>query len=420
MVASAFAGSVAANTGSATTTVSGLAFRPKVVIFTATGSTFTTWASLDTGGCISRGFSDGTTHRATAWAGDTAVATSNVGRAFSETKCIVLLNDGTPNVANEATCAMTADGFTLTWNTVPGGAILIGYEAFGGTDITNVAIGTATMPTTITTLDTNVGFVGSFAMFLSGTMTTPGALTSSNMSWGWAQSSTAECAGSISVADAQTMSANVNATSWTRSDACLIGTIGFSGLADFVADFVTFDQGAAGTTFRLNFSDAPPAAYLFAYLVIKGGSWGVGVSARPTTAIAQTVSSLAFTPNIVGFGATQAVTLNTLTVEAVSSFSAAHGVSNEFAMANYHNDVINTVVNQRNSTANVAVRELSATTAVADFTSFNANGWTITWTGAGTPAIQMMWYAAKVDDNPVALRPQARIIRQAVHRATLR
>ena len=414
MVASAYAGSVAANTGSTTTTVTGLGFQPKVVIFTASIATADTWSTLDTPASISRGFSDGTSHRATAWAGDTAVGTTNVGKAFSETKCIVLLSNGTPTVLNEATVAMTADGFTLTWNSTPAAAYIVKYEAFGGTDITNVAIGSATMPTTVTTLDTNVGFVGDFGMFLSASLTAAGTGTGLNMSWGWASSSTKECAGSISASDGQTMSGNVNAKSWTRDDACLTGNVTSSGIVDFIADFVTFDQGAAGTTFRLNFSDAPPSAYKFAYLIIKGGSWDVGVSARPTTAIAQTVTGMAFQPNFVGFAGTQAASLNSLTQLAVSSFSAAHGTGNEFAIAAYHNTSINTVADTRKTSSNVAVRELSATTAVADFTSFNSDGWTITWTDAGTPAIQMMWYAALVTNlltaKPIFQRPWRRNI----------
>jgi hypothetical protein len=390
----------AATTGTTSTVVTGIGFQPKAIIFVVVIRS-TNDSSSAAGSGIGVGFTDGTNHRYAAVAGANGVATSDTARGTSATKCIGLVNSNA-TLLNEATCTFDSDGFTLTWNSNPAIAYRIIAYCFGGTDITNVAVGTATMLTSTGSLDVNVGFVGDVAFFLTGNRNGEGLSTDAFLGFGVACSASKECAFSIGTQDGATMSSTVNAAHWITSDSCIHGLTN-GGVADFEADFVSFDQGGGGNTFRLNFSNAAAALFSLFYLVIKGGQWDCGTQAKPTTAVAQSVTGMAFQPTILGLGITPATALDTIGVQALFSVGGATSTSTEIAIYQYHNDAINTVYETGVYSSKCLLTDLANTQEKADFTSFNSDGWTITWDATGSAA-QVCWWAAAAAASAI---PQA-------------
>lgn len=413
MVAGAKAGFTSTGVASLTTVVTGLGFRPKAMAFATLGVTGDGGGTGTGNHGISRGFSDGTNHCYVAWQGDSAVSPTNVNRYLSTTKCIRIMNGVGGATFYEATVAFDDDGFTLTWNAVPNlSSLQFEWEAYGGNDITNVAVGTLTCPTTVTTLDVNVGFVPDFGMFLCSSQTAVGAAAGANMSWGYARSSSKETCGAICVADAQTMATAVNAINTVRNNATLYGLIASTGLVDFAADLVSFDQGGAGTTFRLNFSDAPAAAYLVPYMVIKGGLWDVGTMTAPTGD--SSVTGVGFLPDLVGVsGAGMASTatagvVNTLGTEAISSFGACVGGTNTGGTTPAtgghvkleHSDDVTTIV--RRSQASALIASPFAVQQALTLKSRDSDGFTVTSDTGGAAPLNVVWgwYACQLVAGP--------------------
>lgn len=111
---------------------------PKAVILWA-GANATAEDTTTAGAGIGLGFSDGTNHWSSAIAMVDGAATT-VAKKYHAAKALTLLNgDGT--VLDSCTAAFTANTVTLTWGNSTGGP-LIHYLALGGTDITNVKVGT--------------------------------------------------------------------------------------------------------------------------------------------------------------------------------------------------------------------------------------------------------------------------------------
>lgn len=363
---------------------------------------------------MSRGFTDGTNHRAQGWAAQSAVATSNTGRATITNRCIALTTFAGAAL-NAATCAMDADGFTLTWDSTPAAAYRIMYEAFGGTDITNVAVGHITEPTAAGVIDTNIGFVGDVGFFLSSAFVSSSHGVHASHGFGMAVSSTKEWVCSMSGGqDAQTMAANVNAVSVFLDDACIAYVNPIAATLSARADFVSFNQGATNNTFRVNFSVASVARF-HPYMVIKGGRWDVGSSTKPTANPSiQTISGIAFQPTIVGVATSSATALNTVTSHGMSAYGASTGDTSEVSAGGYSDDVINTVVNQWASSTRILFERTA--NVEADFLSFYADGFDMGWGGAVGVASYVGWWAAA--DNVVLPRPQSPIVvNQAVMRS---
>lgn len=356
------------------TIVTGFGFQPKTVIFVVAPS------AVDSGAAgQSIGFSDGTHHRCVGWGSTGGVSTTSCRLFGNATKCAVVVT--TSAVSLTATCAMDADGFTLTWSANSGSAI-VNYIAFGGSDLANVLVGTGTMPTVTGNLTVSgLGFTPNFVMLLSGSNTGNVASTATNarISYGAAISTTARCAHALGVRDAQTTSANVNAVSLHRSDACLVGVTAVAGV-DYVADFVSFGSGQ----FVLNFSVAPVAANVFYYLAIGGSNltWDIDTAARPTTASDQSRTGLSFRPDAVLWSNSDLTTLATITSTAALSLGFSDGSTSESGYAT-ESDAIPTTAGTQQGTNPVQDADPADSSVSATLTSFNSDGWTITWGGTG-------------------------------------
>ena len=371
MALSSFSGQFAADTADTTTAVTGLGFIPKAIIFFAVDNTTAGLDFAAGNGGMAVGFTDGTNHSYAGWSGDNNVATTNVGKSYSTTKCIGIMNDGTPTVDNEATCAFDADGFTLTWNSTPGSAWLIGYWAVGGSDITNVNVGSVAMDTDLGAQSvTGPAFQPNIVFIAHTSSTAAGTAAGVDFGFGVAVSSSKEACMAVTAADGQTMAANINAESRVSGSNTIIGLA--NPAIELAADFTNFTANG----FDINFSDASPSAYLFSYLVIKGGQWDCGTSQAPASATTQSVTGMAFQPTTMGIFGSQATALDTNTNEAKTAIGAAVSTSTESSCVARHSETINTAMNRGNENAKILSL---ASTVEADFTSFNSDGWTITW-----------------------------------------
>ena len=332
------------------------------------------------------GFSDGTVHRLVAWGGDGGVSTSASAVNSDVFHCVIDATDAHQASTNSvtspisATIAMTATGFDVTWNSAPGSGGVLNYIALGGSDLANVAIGTGTMPTTTgNSAITGLGFQPKFVMFISGSRQDSTSAVGAHFSYGCAISSSARFAHTLGVQDGQTMSASVNGVSYHSATACLAGVTSGAAL-EYLADFVSMDSGG----FTLNFSTAPATAYTYYYLALGGSNLKVDINTatRPTTATTQSRTGLSFKPDVAWWSNSDLTTLATITSNAISLLGASDG-TNTHSLYATHNDAISTVAGT-NAVAKAAQDGAPANSSVtASFTSFNSDGWTITWGGTG-------------------------------------
>lgn len=283
MALSVDCGQFATTTSSTTQSVTvGAGWQPKGIMFFGTTLTAnSSRISVGTNGFF-LGYSDGTNHVCSAVASNNAANPTVCGRAFSTTKCIIVLSNGTPTVANQATVAFTSTGFTLTWDSQPGTAYLICYYALGGSDITNVAVGSDTMRTATGTQATTVGFQSSAVFFISSQLTS--ATTSSGLKFMMGMSDgthhwASDFSGINNVASAP---GSLTGCSNARP---VVGMTD-AGVNDFAATLSAWNS----TSFTLNYTTAAPSAYLFGYMAIAGGVWQVGAFQKITTSGNQAVA----------------------------------------------------------------------------------------------------------------------------------
>lgn len=386
MALSVAAGTFTASTGGSTTTVS-TAFQPLAIIMwshlkTGTGESSGArflWA-ISSGGTIDTSVSAGS-----AWAGDDAVATTNVGRDWRNAAAGAIVTDGSPTTERtiRGIAFNATPNFVVTFNGTPTNAYLFYYIIFGGDSITNVYVGNANMITSSGPQSiTAPGFQGDIAFFVSSNQTTTGGNASSHLSLGCLTASH-QWATTGYVRDAQ--ATTPSGKSLLMNDHFIVGRT-----TAFAADYSA--TGAfTSTGIDLTYDDYPAATNNFALLVIKGGYYDCGVSTKPATATTQTVSGLSFVPKLLGMMLTSATANNTATSYEITTFGATDGTNQVYAGAS-HNDALNTVaISSGNTTA--LLRELGAT-AEATFSNFGSDGSAaVSWGASGT-AYLTPWFAA--------------------------
>lgn len=185
------AGTFAINTSTGNQSITGLGFRPDVIIF-FTGLLTTTGTANNNN---SHGFGVATSSSAR-WSvcgsNQNSQTTMNNRRYFSNSKCFTILNVTADTIQAEADfVSMDSDGFTIDLTTAGGTAYLIGYLAIKGG---RWKAGNFQQPnaTTGNQSVTGVGFLPSGVIFGSAQTTTNGTVTTSHQqSFGVATSSSA-------------------------------------------------------------------------------------------------------------------------------------------------------------------------------------------------------------------------------------
>lgn len=373
----------AANTGGTTTTVN-TSFQGEAVILFSHGKTT---EGESNGAVFAIGFSDGTRHTRSTWAADNGVSTTNAGFSRDTTGALEILDSGTPTAPTGAAItgvAFNATTMVLTFSATPAAAWEISAILFGGADITNTFVGSATALTSTGNKSiTGVGFQGDAVFFISQRSTaTFGSHCLPTL--GFATTAAKEWALYGLIADNEVIVPD--ARSRLVSDASYSAFLA-PNLVEFKADFTQWTSDG----FDLNFSDAAASLFDFSYLVLKGGQWDAGVQAKPATATAQTFN-VAFTPKAIGFAMSSAITLDTNADNCITTVGAWDGTTEVYAGA-YHNNAFNTVAKSSGASTKL-LHEMNTTTG-ADGTTLAADT-VITWDAAGT-AYQVAWWA--VGDN---------------------
>ena len=378
---SKFVGQATWAIGATGITVSGVGFQPKVVIFFSSSSVTAGASSSSTKGSLCIGFSDGVNYGDSALGGNGGLSTSTAGHQSGQAAFIEILGNSPDSHAT--TVSMSSDGFTATFDVAAVDGGVVDFIALGGSDLANVAIGTMIVGTGGGNIVTSgLGFQPNFVMLVSAGHNFAGTGESgvdANLSYGCALSSTKRFAIAVAVADGATMSNGVNGVSIHRSDACLVGLTNGAAVS-FVADFVSMDAGG----FTINVTTAPATQIKAFYLAIGGSNlnWDIATAARPTTATTQSRTGLTFQPEVAWWANADLTTLNNITSNAVSLLGASDGTHTQSLYAS-HNDAINTVAGTKEAAVAAQDGAPANSSVTASFTSFNSDGWTITWGGTG-------------------------------------
>ena len=388
-------GLATASTVTATTTVVTLAQYQCAILWT-TGQT-ATGADSAANAMWSIGFSDSTNHRTIAWASDDNVGTTNVGRTLRTNAALEILSNGTPtSVITVTDVNFSALSFDIVFSGTPASAYLIGYMLIGGSDVTDCLVGTQTLTTSTGAQSvTGLSFQPTFGMFLNSEQTAAGTGTQVMAGLGFAASSTKEFAMCWGIDDGQTMTANIDAVSYTNQAASMCGITAGAETIDFLADFTSFNSDG----YTVNVSNAATAAWLVPYLLVKGGQWDVGTTTQPASG-ARTITGMSFQPKGLAIAGTGPTADATVTTTFTSMFGAAISTSTEAATGGYMTDaVLNTAAARLTENSKIVYLANSAATVSSDFTSLNSDGWTITASATGSSP-QLGWFA--MGDNAAA------------------
>ena len=275
-------------TGTGTTAISptSFGFQPKVVCF----------ATSQNGGAAAAGSNY---VRVLGCATDEAtdqqrVASANCEQSLDPSGCqsivvntrvVTVYEDGTL-IGDLSFTSFDADGFTVTPVDAFTSDTTVFYFALGGTDITNVALFTWTLPTTTgafticssgcTQTVSTLNFAPDFLMVWGAKHTTINTIgTTASFSVGFTDGTNAALYAELA-ADNQTTSA-VN--KYVRSAAAqleLLAVMGSGTAVDDRISFVDFNANGGGTGVSLNSIESSANAYIAFGLAIKGGDWCVG------------------------------------------------------------------------------------------------------------------------------------------------
>jgi len=251
-------------TATNTQAVTGVGFTPKVVLFWWSGSTAT--GDSVAGGDINAGFGaaiSSSSRACTLAYSQDAAAASLTYNAIYNSACIVEYTAGVTGLADFN--SLDADGFTLTIDDQFASDLRVSYLALGGTDLTNVAIGTLQQQVSTGNFSvTGVGFQPDALLFGTGyreSVNSPGA--GAQLTLGMATASDKQ---GLAGFWCQTNQATSNTSGYGYGSECI-----WSDPYDNRAAFVSF--GADG--FTLNQVDAYKEVYSF-YVALKGGQYEVG------------------------------------------------------------------------------------------------------------------------------------------------
>ncbi|MDO9080765.1 MAG: hypothetical protein Q7U44_08170, partial [Desulfuromonadales bacterium] len=400
-------GTLTKRTTAGTTAVTGVGFTPKAVIFywtkqtTATGA-FAAHISSGQGFAAFNGAAI-TMGAVVAQVSDAVTTPSDVNDYHSTTAAIVSLATTANITAIESSAVVSAfdvDGFTLNWTvTTAGTADIIHYVALGGTDLTNANVGTTSMfAATGNNSVTGVGFQPDAVLLLADNISTAintnpvsrrpainrgfmvGGLTPTQGSIGWG------------MRDAQTVATHgstfnsVQALTVLRGNAVAVN-----------ATYVSMD--ADGFTLSGSAASATPVTWL----ALKGGSYKVGTITQPvagTPPFTTAYTGVGFLPTGLILASTNSAsangTIDTAAPGASFAFGAASAATARGSIWGHQTGFNPNDSNMNNDNTKVLRLAQSTATnnAVADFSSFNADGFTLNWTTrADTTARRILYFA---------------------------
>ena len=380
MALSAFIGSVTTPTVTGNYSVAGVGFQPSLML-TFNNSVLGVGSTRH--GDLSIGFVAGNSLTSIiACQNADALGTTDMTNSHWSQRAIEA-NDYTTGPARADLRSFDADGFSLTYGTVvTGTSYSVEYVALGGTDITNVVVGSFLVATSTGAQSVaGIGFKPNAMLFSSGVAQTGAAQASAagvEQFMGWATSSTSQSASSWVDRDAQ---ADGRAKSWLNSANCIL-KLGQLGVSNAVASLTSFDANG----FTVNWSTIVAAAQtsMVYYLAVSGGQWFVGQFLQATSTGVQNVTGVGFIPGAILFTSQNKVAAVTTSNNYQTTLGAAVSATQRFSLwAGARNTSDPTEADKYLTQSNViALLTTTATPVVsslADFSSFDTDGFTINW-----------------------------------------
>jgi hypothetical protein len=287
--------------------------------------------------------------------------------------------------------SMDADGFTLNWSGVVAAGHPIQYEALGGTDLTNVFVGTFDTGTATGNLAiTGVGFTPHAVEFHSSRNVPASTVIAStsanpcNQMMGAMDSAGNQFVNCWSLEDAQDPTDNYDLTSNTR---CYL-TSSANGAVLGAGSFVSMD--ADGFTVNRNTGGTSVATHYIAYKT-SGGMF-VGTDAQKTSTGTQAKTGVGAVPLLLHFYGSNDTSVADTTF--VTGTAAAIGITdnsaNELALAVSDTDgLTDTETTALAKTTKVlawATGNTPTVVAEADCSTLDSDGYTLNWTTADATA----------------------------------
>lgn len=380
--------------------VTGLGFQPKAIFLWFTGSNTGVTDILRTG----MGMDDGTNHVSiSVGADDNAVA--NTYRRVQSDQSLQYTAGGA--VSSEIKIkTFDSDGFTLTYSNQNSTATSdIYYLAIGGSDVTNVKVGSITAATSAGTVGyTGVGFQPDIVFFMGANASSLATTTSGLVNFfGVAKSSSER--GCMSMCAEDTGGATDNSRCQKLNKCITFHDPADSTAIDGEADFVSMDPNG----FTLDWTDPAALGNTIFYMAIKGGRWKVGSFNQRTSTGTSATTGVGFTPKGLFLMSFNNVASSAIERSLRMSFGAGDSTTSRWSIWNGSTDAVNPSQTARGRSTIRVLRCLtenatgtsSTQDSAADIFSFDSDGFTINWTNADAVAREIMFVAA--GDSPVAL-----------------
>jgi len=365
----------------------GLGESPKILIFWTTAQTATGFAAHV---IYSIGFSDGTRHKCVSMVSEDAQGTSDSGRRFSDVKCIHIL---VPNGGAEAEAdisAVSSTNFTVNWTTNGGGADIIHYQLFSGSDITVSEVGQFTTNTvsgnqTISHTNSPIGGYDVY-MFL---LTRSGGTAEGNgaeLGIGFASGAANEAALTVVSEPGRTTTATHRIQ---RDDRCIVLLDISDGEIRAEAEFVS----KTTSDFTINWVDPSPTADVMAFMGIKGGLHHVNTFTQPASTGTQDITDAGFQPK--GYMLASRGRVVSSSSDAIHRFmlGATDGINQGVLSSRDENAVTTSNADTHESTADVMM-SIANTDVIQDEANHDSmlpDGFRIDWTDIGSNAEVAYW-----------------------------
>jgi hypothetical protein len=400
-------GSFAANT-TATQQAVVVGFQPAVVLFYGTADTADGTSAHMIGG-LGVGVSV-TDERSIAVRSRDARADGAPARRQTTGVCYGLITSNATTVLRECEYLGTDDvsggRFLVNWTTAHTSAHIVNYLAIGGSDLTHVATGADTAPTTATAkATTGLGFQPD-CVLLCGVRTTSESVL---------QAATTNVALGVMTADSQAChvtrhrdgSALADIISMQQTDKCLTYLVDNT---DGVAEQAE-RQSLDSDGFTLNWTTVSGSAMYFYWIALKGPQFKVVSHTQNTSTGTKQTTGVGFQPSGLLFGSFKqpADTSVVIADPGTWTLGAASGSSARSAIwLGDLNDATNTDTDSaltRSAVLQARAPGTATVVAEADLQSLDSDGFTLNWTTADATARQFWSLAIGAAVTPPSVVP---------------
>lgn len=389
-------------TGVTTQTISGIGFRPKIILFswalTAADGWYTTANYLAGFGLTYVALDPFFVNHAAAGSSTDAAGTSTTGRRRSNTKCVVILSDGAPTLLAEGgVSAATDDSFTIDWTTNAAPSHRIYYTAYGGSDITTWAIGSGAIdPGAVADVSFPILSFKPDVLIIGYAFTEGWNTNTDNLALGIGFATALADQGCLTVVS-EDGRANMDTWKTQRTDRIIRTLLPTTGALDADWDFQHFDANG----FTLHRYAGPAVSTPIFFVAMKGGRWKAGNFAKQAATGNQDVTTVGFQPEAVRLFSFRAAASTAVLSHNNIALGGSGAIGQRGVTVSVDEDAVGAAVvqMQQSSVAAIVLLPDTPTTgpeAVADLTVYLANGFQLNWSvnAAGSPASQILYLAA--------------------------